>query len=377
MIILYLLVAAVLLLSFANGGNDVSKGIATLVGSGVTSYRKAIVWGTIWTVAGGLVASVFALELVRTFSASGIVKSSEDLTKAFPAAISLGAFAWVMFTARTGLPVSTTHSIAGAICGTGVAAVGIDGITWVFLGKKIFLPLLFSPLIALGISWLLAPIISKLASRLERYCLCIESRKKVVFKPSLSRSGNMAAMSQIASSSKAGLIAGEKAACEASGATLRKFEVLDILHWLSAGTASFARGLNDAPKIAALALGAGALGTGLPVSYAFLIVALAMGAGSIIAGLKVTETLSEKVTPMNAQEGFSANLTTSVLVMFASRLGMPVSTTHVSSGAIIGIGIKHGAKTVKWKMVLEMVFGWIITLPVTALLGYLIYRFLN
>ena len=72
--IIYLLVAAVILLSFANGANDVSKGIATLVGSGVTSYRKAIIWGTVWTVVGGLIASVFALELVRTFSANGIIK---------------------------------------------------------------------------------------------------------------------------------------------------------------------------------------------------------------------------------------------------------------------------------------------------------------
>ena len=377
MLILYLLVLAVLLLSFANGANDVSKGIATLVGSGVTSYRKAIIWGTLWTVAGGLVASIFALELVRTFSASGIVKSTEDLTKTFPTAISLGAFAWVIFTARTGLPVSTTHSIAGAICGTGIAAVGIDGITWAFLGKKIFLPLLFSPLIALGIAWLIAPLITRLASRVERYCVCIESRRKVEFKTTMRASGNLAALTQTVSGSETKLLAGEKASCEQSSNNVREFEVLDILHWLSSGLASFARGLNDAPKIAALALGAGALGTGLPLSYAFLIVALAMGAGSLIAGLRVTETLSEKVTPMNAQEGFAANLTTSVLVTFASRLGMPVSTTHVSSGAIIGIGIKHGTKTVRWKMVLEMIFGWIITLPVTAILGYLMYSLLN
>lgn len=152
MLIICLLVAAVILLSFANGANDVSKGIATLVGSGVTSYRKAIIWGTVWTVVGGLVASVFALELVKTFSADEIIKSTIDLTQSFPIAISLGAFAWVIFTARTGLPVSTTHSIAGAICGAGGAAVGVDGITWSFLGKKIFLPLLFSPLLALGIS---------------------------------------------------------------------------------------------------------------------------------------------------------------------------------------------------------------------------------
>jgi PiT family inorganic phosphate transporter len=377
MLVVYLLVASVVLLSFANGGNDVSKGIATLVGSGITGYRKAIIWGTVWTVAGGIVASIFALELMRTFSAAGIVKSTADLTQSFPSAISLGAFGWVIFTARTGLPVSTTHSIAGAICGTGIAAVGLEGITWLMLGKKIFLPLLFSPLIALGISWLIAPLIKKLSSRLESYCVCLEVKNRVVIMPSLSRTGQIAAMSQASSFPETRLIAGEKDMCSETVESGRRFEVLEILHWLSAGMASFARGLNDAPKIAALALGAGALGTGLPVPYAFLIVALAMGAGSIIAGFRVTQTLSEKVTPMTAQEGLSANLTTSVLVTIASRIGMPVSTTHVSSGAIIGIGIKHGAKTVKWKMVLEMIFGWIITLPVTAILGYLIFRILN
>jgi len=119
---------------------------------------------------------------------------------------------------------------------------------------------------------------------------------------------------------------------------------------MSAGMAGFARGLNDAPKIAALALGAGALGTHLPISTSFTIVAIAMGVGSILTGLKVTQTLSEKVTPMTPQESFAANLTTSVLVIIASRFGMPVSTTHVSSGAIFGIGLKHGKGTFKLKL---------------------------
>jgi len=375
MLIVYLLVAGVILLSFANGANDVSKGIATLVGSGVTSYRKAIIWGTVWTVVGGLVASVFALELVRTFSVDVIVKSTIDLNQTFPFAISLGAFAWVFFTARTGLPVSTTHSIAGAICGAGIAAVGIDGITWSFLGKKIFLPLLFSPLLALGISWLITPLIVRLSSRLKNYCLCLEIKKPVAFKPKIGES--TATMSQIATLPQTKLVASHKDNCEQTLDSPQQYEVLDILHWMSAGMASFARGLNDAPKIAALALGAGALGTHLPISTSFTIVAIAMGVGSILAGLKVTQTLSEKVTPMTPQEGFAANLTTSVLVTIASRFGMPVSTTHVSSGAIFGIGLKHGKGTFKLKTVLEMIFAWIITLPVAALLAYFIFMIIN
>lgn len=373
--IIYFLIFSVVLLSFANGANDVSKGIATLVGSGLTSYRKAIVWGTVWTVAGGFIASIFALELVRTFSAEGIVKSTFDLTQSFPAAISLGAFSWVIFTARTGLPVSTTHSIAGAICGAGIAAAGIDGITWSFLGKKIFLPLLLSPLVALALSWLLTPLIIRLSHRVKRYCLCLEIKQPVTFKADTGSSS--AVMSQANTLPETRLMASSKENCKQALESSHKFEALDVLHWLSAGMASFARGLNDAPKIAALALGAGALGTNLSISTSFLIVAIAMGLGSLLAGLRVTQTLSEKVTPMTPQEGFAANLTTSFLVTIASRFGMPVSTTHVSSGAIFGIGIKHGKSTIKWKTVLEMVFAWIITLPVAAILSYLIFLILT
>jgi PiT family inorganic phosphate transporter len=184
-------------------------------------------------------------------------------------------------------------------------------------------------------------------------------------------------MSQISTLPQTKLIASQKENCEQSLDSSHKFEVLDILHWLSAAMASFARGLNDAPKIAALALGAGALGAHLPIATSFMIVAIAMGIGSLLAGLKVTQTLSEKVTPMTSQEGFAANLTTSVLVTIASRFGMPVSTTHVSSGAIFGIGLRHGKGTIKWKTVLEMIFAWIITLPVAALLAYLIFLGIN
>jgi PiT family inorganic phosphate transporter len=80
---------------------------------------------------------------------------------------------------------------------------------------------------------------------------------------------------------------------------------------------------------------------------------------------------------MNPQEGFSANLTTSILVGIAARFGLPVSTTHVSSGAIIGIGLKQGSKTLEWKIVLEMITAWLITLPISALVGFIGYWFLS
>jgi PiT family inorganic phosphate transporter len=174
-------------------------------------------------------------------------------------------------------------------------------------------------------------------------------------------------------------MAAEKNACSKSLVSPIRFEVFDLFHWLSAGMTSFARGLNNSPKIAALALGlgAGALEIDMPSAILFLAIALAMGIGSILSGLRVTETLAEKVTPMNHQEGFAANLTTAILVGIAARFGLPVSTTHVSCGAIIGIGLKHGRKTVRWKVVFEMIFAWIITLPFSALIAFLSYRVLT
>jgi PiT family inorganic phosphate transporter len=366
------LIVLVVMLSFANGANDVSKGIATLVGSGITEYRKAIIWGTIWTMAGAIVSAFFALEMVKTFSAGGVVKSTSNLNQMFPVAVTMGAFIWVIFASKTGLPVSTTHAITGALCGVGIISVGFSGVTWPILGKKLFLPLAFSPIVALGISWLFFPIIRMVSSRAERYCVCLELRERAVsYKTILDKSGAVAAVSQINPFPQPTLMTGEKNACSESLYSPIRLEILDLFHWLSSGMTSFARGLNDAPKVAVLAFGIGSFETHMHSMLYFVGIALAMGIGSIISGFRVTETLAEKVTPMNHQEGFAANLTTSLLVTAAARFGLPVSTTHVSSGAIIGIGLKK--ETVRWKVVFEMILAWIVTLPVSALIALLAF----
>jgi len=102
-----------------------------------------------------------------------------------------------------------------------------------------------------------------------------------------------------------------------------------------------------------------------------------MGLGSYVGGLRVTEFLAEKVTKMNHAEGLSANLTTSSLVLVAGTLGLPVSTTHISSSAIVGIGLLQGVGTVRWTTVRDMVLAWIVTLPGAALLACLAYLLLE
>jgi PiT family inorganic phosphate transporter len=126
------------LLAFANGANDVSKAIATLVGSGVTDYRSAIAWGTVWTVIGAAVATFVARAMVNTFG-HGVLRSGTIIEPAATLAVLTGAMAWVLFASRTGLPVSTTHALTGAIVGTGFVAFAEEGLIWSAIGKKIVL----------------------------------------------------------------------------------------------------------------------------------------------------------------------------------------------------------------------------------------------
>ncbi len=138
---------------------------------------------------------------------------------------------------------------------------------------------------------------------------------------------------------------------------------LDSLHFLSAGAVCFARGLNDTPKIVALLLAAQALSgnAGLPL------VGVAMAVGGLIGARKVAETMSKRITPLNAGQGFVASMTTAVLVIAASRFGLPVSTTHVATGGIFGIGAVTGQA--RWKTVLTILTAWVTTLPLGAALG--------
>jgi len=366
--------ALVFALAFANGANDVSKAIATLVGSGITNYRSAIAWGTVWTMVGAASAAVVASAMVKTFS-HGLVQAGTIIEPDATLAVLTGAMAWVFFASRMGLPVSTTHALTGAIVGTGLVAFAGEGLIWSAIGKKIALPLLGSPFLALTVSLLIHPTVRTLAKKWEGACLCVmpasqalvaigpHGKTKTLFQAPDFGQPVLAVPSQCNRAGLQGLVVG-----------------LDTIHWLSSGLASFARGTNDAPKIVAMLLLGSATNTWPGASsqlVAFGGVAIAMGLGSYFGGLRVTEVLAEKVTKMNHAEGLSANLTTSSLVLLSGSLGLPVSTTHISSSAIIGIGLLKGLKSVSWTTVRDMVLAWVVTLPASALLACITYFFLN
>ncbi|MEO5863890.1 MAG: inorganic phosphate transporter [Nitrospiraceae bacterium] len=360
-------------LAFANGSNDVSKGIATLVGSGVTDYRSAIAWGTVWTVIGAGAAAFVASAMVNTFS-HGLVRAGTIIEPAAILAVLIGAMSWVLFASRTGLPVSTTHALTGAIVGTGLVAFAGEGLIWPAIGKKIALPLLVSPFLAFTVSLLIHPAIRALAKKWDGACLCVMPASRALV--AIDTHGGTRTLFQTASFSQP--IIAVPSQCDRAG--LRGLVMgLDTIHWISSGLASFARGTNDAPKIVAMLLlgsATAAWPSTSPQLIAFGGVAIAMGFGSYIGGLRVTKVLAENVTKMNHAEGLSANLATSSLVLASGLLGLPVSTTHLSSSAIIGIGLLKCGNNVRWTTVRDMVLAWVVTLPASALLACIAYLIL-
>ena len=367
--LLLIILLAVIGLAYANGANDNFKGVATLLGSGTTTYRGALVWATVCTFLGSLTAVVLAGKLLKSFSGRGLVEDELAAEPLYVAAVALGAGTTVLLATRIGMPISTTHSLVGALVGAGWAAG--SGLNLAKLSSDFVLPLLVSPVLAVLATGLCYPLFHAARRRmgvLEQTCFCVGAETvEVVAVPSPAaalqrleqltvRVGNEVTCRQ----AYAGRVLGVSASA-----------LLDRMHYLSAGAVSFARGLNDTPKIAALLL----LVPFLPGVGHVGLVGIAIAVGGLISARRVGELMSHGITTMNHGQGFAANLITSAVVIGASRYGLPVSTTHVSCGALFGIGAatRHG----RWKTIGTVVLAWITTIPAGAILGAAAYRALG
>ena len=298
---------------------------------------------------------------------------------------------------RFGLPVSTTHALTGALIGAGTLAAGVSGVKFTALEKGILLPLLSSPIIALVLTLLLHPLVKRTGQLVAgRDCVCLEaacsdrpalangvplgnemamadrsggntSRSLAFANPA----GNLSAPSSLATPALRFAHASE---CQ-TGRELARFSVPDAFHWLSGAAISFARGMNDTPKIAAvLMIGSSALATG--GGFSVPLVATAMALGGILGARKVAHTMSREITPMPAAEAVTANLVAATLVTLASPYGLPVSTTQVVSGGIFGIGLtrRHEAD---WSRVRDILLSWAGTLPLAAFVAAFLYALLS
>lgn len=294
--------------AFTNGANANFKGVASLYGSGTTTLRTAALWGTATTFLGSIAAIFLAEQMLVAFRGRGLVPDTLVASSEFVCAVAIGAALTSFLATRLGFPVSTTHALVGALVGAGLAGNG--DVNFRALGAAFLYPLFFSPLVA-AMAGAVAYLLLK-AARL---------------------------------------------------APDHRTPLLDVLHFLSGGATSFARGLNDTPKMAALMLAV----PGLEVHWGFLIVAVGIALGGLLDIRRVAETLGKKVTDMNPGQGFAANLVTAGLVTTASLHSMPVSTTHVSVGSLLGMGAV--TRQAHWRMIGEILLAWISTVPCAAVLA--------
>jgi PiT family inorganic phosphate transporter len=356
------LLITVLLLAASNGANDNFKGVAALYGSRTVSYRVALGWASVTTLAGSLASVWLAHALLATFTGAGLVTANIAAQTSFALAVALGAALTIAMASWRGLPVSTTHALLGAMSGAGLVAVG-TGLHFSSLGRVFLLPLLASPLIAIVPAFLLAPWLGRWVAGQQRRrteCLCIERDALVTPQGLVSRESFVL---------RTGALAECAARSEQTVARIGGFSMVDTLHFLLAGAVGFARGLNDTPKIAALLLPI----TLLDGHTAAAAVAAAMLLGGLAGARRVARTMSEKITRLDIGAGLAASLTTALLVSTASFNGLPVSTTHVSVGALAGAGASGGQGGVDRTVMKNIVWSWLATLPIGAVFGALLY----
>jgi len=366
--IFVLLFFATCFLAYSNGANDNFKAVASLFGSRTCNYRTAVSWATITTFAGSIMSIFLAQTLLKKFSGKGIVPDHFVGSEYFLLAVAIGAGLTVIIATLTGFPISTTHALIGAIMGCGFVAVGLR-LNFSALGKGFLLPLLLGPVLAMAMAGLLYVFFhgTRIALGLKKeWCVCIGEGERVIAMP---QPNSLLAVRAVSLPSQLTVDAVENCR-ERYGGNFLGFtsqQVVDAAHFLSAGTVSFARGLNDTPKIVALLL----LWKALDIRWGFVAVALTMAVGGLLSARKVAETMSKKITTMNHGQGFTANLTTAILVVLASLFGLPVSTTHVSVGSLFGIGVTTGKANLR--TVNAIVLSWLVTLPCAAIIGAITY----
>lgn len=369
--ILAFLFLATIFLAYSNGANDNFKGVATLFGSRTANYKVAIAWATATTFAGSVFSAFLATTLVKNFSGKGLVVDAIANTPEFRLAVALAAGLTVILATITGFPISTTHGLTGALVGAGLVAIGAE-VNFVALQKSFVLPLLLSPLIAIPLGALLYGATRYLRVRLgvqKEWCLCAGQTQQVI---PISQPDAINALPVVLAPEIA-INTVENCAQRYRGQFLgiQSQQLIDTCHFLSAGVVSFARGLNDTPKIVSLIL----IIQAFSIQGGAIAVAVAMAIGGLLNARKVAETMSKKITAMNAGQGLSANLITGVLVIAASNFGFPVSTTHVSVGSIFGVGLI--SRQANAKVFYQILLAWVLTLPTAAALSAIFYGLLT
>jgi inorganic phosphate transporter, PiT family len=364
------LLVVTLLLAYSNGANDNFKGVATLYGSGVLNYRQARLLSTVATVVGAFAAVLLAEALLKAFSGRGLVPTNVVNDPAFAASVALAAGLTVALATRIGMPISTTHALVGGLVGAGLLAAG-SALNLGALSQQFVAPLLLGPIIAFVLAAGLAGLQRRFwaAPVADESCACVSMPVAV----KVTVGADAAAVVSPIPVVTVGTTQGDCAPMmnDNAAVVVTESRAINAAHIVSAASVCFARGLNDAPKIAALLLVAKSFGASLSITA----VALAIALGGWLHSRRIAETMSHKIVKLEPRSSFLANLCTAGLVISASKYGLPLSTTHVSVGAISGLSIvgeKISSATLK-----QILLSWVATLPCAAAIGAMAYSLLS
>ncbi|MBS4188705.1 inorganic phosphate transporter [Bacillus sp. FJAT-49705] len=325
LIITILIVIGALAFDFINGFHDTANAIATAVSTKALKPRHAIILAAVMNFAGAMtftgVAKTITKDIVDPFT---LQNGSLVILSALIAAIF-----WNLLTWYYGIPSSSSHAIIGAIAGAAIAAAGFSALHYKgFL--KILEALILSPILAFVVGYIIYSIF------------------KVVFK-----NNNLTK-------------------------TNRNFRILQIF---TAALQAFTHGTNDAQKamgIITMALIANGYATSNDIPFwVQFSCALAMGLGTSVGGWKIIKTVGGKIMKIRPVNGVAADLSGALIIFGATFIHLPVSTTHVISSSILGVGSAHRLKGVKWGTAQRMLITWVITLPISATIAGLIYLLLD
>ena len=315
--LLIALIAIALAFDFLNGRNDAANSIATIVSTRVLSPRYAVAWAAFFNFIAFL---VFGLHVANTIG-RGIISPDAISDQVIFGAL-MGAICWQVLTGYLGIPSSSSHALIGALVGSGVAHAGFSTIVWSGLGKTAF-AIVLSPMTGLVIALLLVLIVSWSFRH-----------------------------------APAGRVDG----------------LFRRMQFVSASLYSLGHGGNDAQKtmgiIAALLYAHGQLSGGFHVPLWVVIGCNgAMALGTLLGGWRIVRTMGTRITRLTPVQGVCAETAGSITLFLATGLGIPVSTTHTITGAIVGVGAARRASAVRWNVAQEIVLAWVITMPAAALVG--------
>ena len=316
------LIFVALAFDFLNGLHDAANSIATVVSTRVLRPQYAVIWAAFFNFIAFL---FFGLHVAQTVGTGIVAAEVVDAAVIFGAL--MGAICWNLLTWWLGIPSSSSHALIGGLAGAGMMKAGLTAIVWSGLGVTAA-AIVLSPLLGFLLALLFVLIVSWAFVR------------------------------------------------STPSAVDNTFRTLQLV---SAAFYSLGHGGNDAQKtmgvIAVLLFSQGFLGAAFYVPFwVILTCQAAMGLGTLFGGWRIVHTMGSKITRLHPVQGFCAEAGGAITLFLATYLGIPVSTTHTITGAIIGVGAARKVAAVRWNVASNVVFAWIVTLPATALFGSVFYE---